>query len=82
MDNPISFTLTGLFQWIFGVLVALVVFFLYWTFKQNSDDKKVMMDRINKHSNTLNILVTEHKIGFGKRSSCKLNEYDGDNNDK
>ena len=62
----IQFTLMGLFEWIFGILVALVVFFLYSTFKQNADEKKDMMDRINKLSDILMKLQTEHNIAMRK----------------
>ena len=64
MAEPITFTLTGLFQWIFGTLVALVGFFFYNTFKQNAEDKKKLMEQINKHSEILNKLTAEHNIGF------------------
>ena len=60
MDAPIQFSLVGLFQWIFGILVATVIFFLYRTFQQNAEDKKTLMDRTNKMTRLLNSLLTVH----------------------
>jgi hypothetical protein len=78
MDSPIQFTLNGLFAWIFGILVAIVGFFFYSTFKQNAEDKRSMMDEINKHSKVLNKLLTEHRIAFKKHFP---DVDDGGNND-
>lgn len=74
----IEFTLTGLFQWIFALLVALVIYFLHSTFKQNAEDKKSMMDRINKHSDTLNKLVLEHQMRVHKQLPCDNIEIGGE----
>ena len=60
MDAPIQFSLVGLFQWIFGILVATVIFFLYRTFQQNAEDKKTLMDRTNKMTRLINSLLIVH----------------------
>ena len=71
----IQFTLNGLFEWIFAVLVAMAIFFLYSTFKQNADDKKTMMEQINKLTEKLNSLLVEHNL------LCKRHYKGGDTDD-